>query len=178
MSAPYHLAPEEEIKEKVTRHWASLVLPGLAAVTALIALPFVPAALASFGGLANIPFSVLSSFALLLMLILALVALAVAGVAWSLYRKNYLIITNLNLIVVIQHGLFHRRVYQMSLANLEDVKAHRSGILPTVLDYGSVEIQSASEDDVRFIYCPDPSKVADDCLHAHEEFMKLHPDRG
>lgn len=173
MSAPFHLSAEEHIVKRYNRHWASLLPGAFIAGFLLLLLPLIPLGLAALGGVGGFGFGpAVSIFSLVLMLLIVIVVLMIAYVTWMIYQHNYMVVTNLNLIIVERKGLFHRRVVQFSLANLEDIKAHRSGILATVFDYGNVEIQTASEDDTKFEYAPNPAKVADEALHAHEQFMQ------
>lgn len=95
--------------------------------------------------------------------------------AARIYTASQLIITNDNVTQVMQVGLFHRKVSEISMENVEDVTAHQQGILQTFFNYGRVHIETAGEqNNYDFIYCPNPNAYAKAIQDARLEFLKTH----
>ncbi len=55
------------------------------------------------------------------------------------------IITNHRIISIDQHGFFNRSIGSFRLDRLQDINIEIHGFLATILNYGSVEIETASE---------------------------------
>ena len=116
------------------------------------------------GGIASF-FAVLTSFLGVIFLILAT----------RIYHASQLIITTDNVTQILQVGLFHRKVSEVSMGNVEDVTAHQKGIFQTVFNYGRVHIETAGEqNNYDFIYCPNPNAYAKAIQDARVEFIKSH----
>jgi len=78
--------------------------------------------------------------------------------AWLFLFQNFIdwyldiwIVTDRRIINIEQHGLFGRTVSELMLYNVQDVTSQIKGFVRTVLDYGDIEIQTASER-VRFTF--------------------------
>lgn len=97
--------------------------------------------------------------------------------ATRIYQTSQLIITTENVTQILQVGLFHRKVSEVSMANVEDVTAHQKGILQTFFNYGRVHIETAGEqNNYDFIYCPNPNAYAKAIQDARVVFIKAHGD--
>lgn len=95
--------------------------------------------------------------------------------ATRIYLASQLIITNDNVTQIMQVGLFHRKVSEISMENVEDVTAHQKGIFQTFFNYGRVHVETAGEqNNYDFIYCPNPNAYAKAIQDARVEFLKLH----
>ena len=62
-----------------------------------------------------------------------------------IYRQNRLLVSDKNLTQVLQRGLFNHQVSELSLANVEDVTAHRNGIFATIFNFGELCVETAGE---------------------------------
>ncbi len=62
------------------------------------------------------------------------------------YYLDVIRITNLRVLDVDQKGLFYRNIAAMRLAQIQDVTVDSSGVIATLLRYGTLKIQSAGED--------------------------------
>jgi uncharacterized membrane protein YdbT with pleckstrin-like domain len=165
----YHLDPSEHIIRVVHRHWFDL-MPVLVSSFFLVAsLPVIAISYARASK--DVPISV--DFVGLIMVVILILAVSILMLGIFVYRQNYLVLTNMHLIQVEQIGIFNRRVSQLSLARLQDVSGKRVGIMATLFDFGNMEVQSAGEHE-KFIFrnAPSPNELADDCLQAHENFLK------
>lgn len=91
------------------------------------------------------------------------------------YKQNRLVITNENVLQVLQFGLFNQQVSQLNLAKIQDVSVDKAGILPSIFDFGTLDIETAGEQyNFRFKYTADPYKIAKIIIEAHEDFIKEH----
>ncbi|MGI9027734.1 MAG: PH domain-containing protein [Candidatus Saccharimonadales bacterium] len=95
--------------------------------------------------------------------------------ATRIYLANQLIITNDNVTQVAQVGLFHRKVSELSMENVEDVTAHQKGLFQTLFNYGRLHVETAGEqDNYNFHYCPNPNAYAKAIQDARLTFLKTH----
>lgn len=80
----------------------------------------------------------------------------------TMYSLNVVIITNYRIIDASQKGFFDRKVSELHLAKVQDISVHTRGIIETMLRFGTVEVQTASEER-QFIFdqIPNPEKVKD-----------------
>lgn len=105
------------------------------------------------------------------------VSLAVIFVilATRVYRANQLILTNDNVTQVTQVTIFHRKVSEISMGNVEDVTANQAGIFQTVFNFGHLHIETAGEqNNYDFKYCPNPNAYAKAIQDARVKFLKTH----
>jgi uncharacterized membrane protein YdbT with pleckstrin-like domain len=97
--------------------------------------------------------------------------------ATRIYKTNQLILTNDNVTHVAQVSLFHRKISEISMANVEDVTAHQTGLFSTIFNFGRLHIETAGEqNNLDFIYCPNPNAYAKAIQDARVEFIKVHGD--
>jgi uncharacterized membrane protein YdbT with pleckstrin-like domain len=114
----------------------------------------------------------LTSFAALSVFAVALLAF-VLFIATYIYRESHIIVTNRSLIQVLQKGLFVRKVSRLSFADVEDVNAEQRGILQSLFNYGTLNIQTAGEiENFTFTYCPKPNFDAEQILEARQGFIE------
>ena len=105
----------------------------------------------------------------------AIFALLFLILAARIYRANQLIVTDENVTQVLQVGLFRRKVSELSMHNVEDVTADQHGILQTFLNYGTLTIETAGEqNNFTFVYCPNPNAYAKALLDARQMYFKRH----
>lgn len=92
------------------------------------------------------------------------------------YKMNELIVTNENIIQVLQFSLFSRQISQLNLAKIQDVSVDQNGIFSNFFGYGTIEIETAGEaSNFKFIYTPNPNIVAKTIIEAHEDYVRNHP---
>lgn len=94
-------------------------------------------------------------------------------IATYVYRQSRLLVTNRSLVQILQKSLFIRKVSRLSMSNVEDVTAEERGILSTILNYGTIVVQTAGTlDNFIFPYCPDPAKYADQIIEARQRYAR------
>jgi uncharacterized membrane protein YdbT with pleckstrin-like domain len=92
-------------------------------------------------------------------------------IATYIYRQSKLIVTDQNLIQILQNGLFSRKVSRLSVSNVEDVSADQHGFMQTIFNYGTLTVETAGEmKNFIFPYCPNPNKYADQILDARQAY--------
>lgn len=143
-----------------------IYLFALAAVIALIALSIFafPSIFSSLSANSNMLLMAGIVFAIALVFFILFIATYV-------YRQNKLIVTDQNLVQILQGGLFARKVSRLSVSNVEDVTADQHGFLPTIFNYGTLIVETAGEmKNFIFPYCPNPNIFADQILDARQAY--------
>lgn len=93
--------------------------------------------------------------------------------ATYIYEANRLIITNLNVTQITQVGLFHRKVSEVTMLNIEDVTSQKKGIFQTIFNFGTLHVETAGEqNNFVFAYCPNPDSAAKVLLDTREQFLQ------
>src|SRR3989344_3187016 len=84
---------------------------------------------------------------------------------WIDYYFDVWIITNERIVNIDQKGLFARHMSELNFGSVQDVTTVVTGILPTVLNYGDVVVQTAGEKE-RFVFrmIPDPYIIKDSIM--------------
>ena len=91
------------------------------------------------------------------------------------YYLDVWIVTNYRIINIEQHGLFARTVSEQELSRIQDVTSELKGFFSTMLDFGTVYIQTAGEK-VRFVFkqIPDPYGVSREITKLAEQSRQEH----
>ncbi len=154
------LEPDEQVLRTVRKHWfvitvemLSIILVGLLPVIGcivLLSLPFNLEVITLFEQ--NMPIIVF-----LLTTWLPLSAMATV-MSWTHYFLDLWIITDRRIIVIEQLSFFNRKVSNFRLERMQDIKVTISGIIPTLLNYGTIRAQTASAAESNFTSpaLPDP----------------------
>lgn len=94
----------------------------------------------------------------------------------AMYLLDTWIITNHRVIDSEQYGFFNRTVAELSLSKIQDVGTKIDGPLATWLKFGDLDIQTAGTNPkFSFKQIPDPLKVKDMLMRAHNEYVAEHP---
>lgn len=96
--------------------------------------------------------------------------------AWVDYYLDVWIVSTRRIVNVEQLGFFSRDVSELMLDKIQDVTVQVRGMFPTMLRYGDVIVQTASETP-RFLFddVPDPYKVADTIMELQRKFAETNP---
>ncbi len=91
------------------------------------------------------------------------------------YYLDIWIITNERIIDIRQDGFFSRTISEQKLFRIQDVTSEVIGIVPTILKYGNVHVQTAGEQE-RFLFeqVPDPDEIRNMIIRLVEENQKKH----
>lgn len=159
------LMKNERLLFSVRKHIFGIVLLYLQVLAAVLTIVII-------GYLSGpVIFDSLSDSAYRLMLAGVIMAVALLAIilliATYVYRLSFLVVTDKNLIQVTQGGLFTRHVARFTMADVEDVTANQKGIFATLLNYGTLTVQTAgTQDNFNFTYCPDPNRYAKEIIAA------------
>lgn len=159
----YHFQGQREsetIIRVVHRHWFDIATHFFIVIIFIAVL---------FGSLSLLPLlypnwlgSGISRFTLFIQNSLILLIWLYAFLIWIDYFFDVWIITNERVINIEQKGLFVRSVSELKFSRIQDVTSEVSGMLPTILNFGDVKVQTASEEEFfLFRRVPDPYHVKD-----------------
>lgn len=170
-----HFDPDESVVRTVRRHWFILLI-SVAGHLFLALLPFIALAMAGYLAQSSdlMPeFSdqqeilYLGGFLYCLWLLLLWIMFFRQ---WTNYYLDVWYITPKRVVDVEQRGLFNREVISLRYEQLQDITADVAGLLPTLIGYGMIQVQSAGRN--RRVILRD--------AHSPEEvkklLMKLHSD--
>lgn len=97
--------------------------------------------------------------------------------AITMYLLDIWIVTDHRIIDSEQHGFFRRIVAELHLSKIQDISVDISGVIPTFLDYGNLEVQTAGTSEKFFFkQIPHPNQVKDIIMEAHNQFIRIHPN--
>ncbi len=154
------LEANEQIIKVVRKHWwvifvrlTIIVLTALVPLIPLLTLPTLEANLSVPLDLTAYTQVFWFGYTLWLLGCWVLVATAISD-----YYLDLWAITNRRIISVDQQGFFHRRLSSFRLERLQDMNIMVTGIIPTLLNYGTIEAQTAggSNEEFKTKHMPDP----------------------
>lgn len=162
-SNPIVLEEGEQVMHDARKHWF-LILVELFSLTLAILLPIIivliisslPVMVGSFSN--KITIDHLVFFGSIWFLIIWIMSFAVI----TDYTLDVVKITNRRIIDIDQRGFFSRNIATIRLETIQDITINTHGILPTLLHFGDLSIQSAGEMNEFVIRgLRDPDKVKD-----------------
>ncbi len=155
------LEPGEEVLKTVRKHWF-VIVSELFGIFFMLMIPFVllffiavfPNAL-SGTEITISNFTALITFAVASWSILSLIA---GFSVWTHYYLDLWIITDRRIILVDQVHFFNRNVGIFRLERLQDIEFEINGLIPTLLNFGTVRAQTAGafESNFKTRGLPDP----------------------
>ncbi len=111
----------------------------------------------------------------LLGFILAVLIFVVTAVFGQLYRSNVVYVTNEKIAQILYITLFHRKVSQLNIGDVQDVTVSKNGVLATLFNFGTLVIETAGEQqNYTFTYVPEPDQTARVIITAHEANLKSY----
>jgi len=160
----FELEPGEQIVRETRKHWL-LFLAELLPYAILAVLPFaLPRLLLFAPPLA--PYAMRVDFTTPLMRAALGIWLLVAWTgAWSTFTRYYLnawVLTNQRIVTIKQRAYFAREVSSVLLTRVQDVTTDVTGVLPSFLDIGDINVQSAGAvNEFRMNGIPRPEEMRD-----------------
>lgn len=170
-----NLSDGEFVVLDVKRHPIGLLMPvlatGLTLVVLIIGLIIYPSDTSTM--VTTLP--TYEQILLPALLLMALIGLG-GGIAIWVYLQNQFYMTNESVIQEIQQSLFTRHEQTVSLGSIEDASFKKSGILQTMLDYGTVRLSTEGEETTyRFSYVSNPRQHVAILNNAIEAFKNGRP---
>lgn len=170
----FELEPGEYVVRETRKHWF-LFLKELLPYAIIAILPFaIPNLLMlvpTLGGYA----SYFDFSTPLMRLSLGVWLLITWTIAWGTFTQYFLdiwVITSNRLVDIDQKRYFSREVSSLLLSRVQDVTINVNGVIPSLLDIGDINVQSAGASSNEFIMkgIPHPSQIRDLILkHAPTE---------
>ena len=92
-------------------------------------------------------------------------------IIWIDYYFDVWIVTDQRIVNIEQNGLFARETSELRLEKIQDVATDVHGVIPTFLNYGNIEVQTAAEHE-KFLFknIPDPYAVKDLIMKLQKKF--------
>lgn len=166
-----HLDPNEHVVLEVRKHWIVFFSQGFFLAVAAF-LPFVLYQFLIRLLPIEIPegqsiFGLLMFFYVIWILTLWLTFF----VQWTNYYLDVWYITEKRVIDVKQKGFFDREVSSIRFDKIQDISVEVRGIVATFLNYGNVEVQTASESGGSFVMkaAANPEKIRKTVFTTHNE---------
>jgi Bacterial PH domain len=172
------LEANEIILSVVRKHWF-VILTELLATFVMVLAPFFILAIATVFPQAAIfeRFLTVQSLEILTFLIALwlLFSILVAFTIWTHYYLDLWVITDRRIIVIDQIHFFNRKVSSFRLERLQDIKVSITGILPTLLNFGTMHAQTASAAESNFTSSglPDPRGLQSIIQKAMDERLRV-----
>ena len=155
--------PGEKVLLLTRKHWFVLVAP-IVLISLLVILPF-----AIYFFIRN--FDVYQDSSELYWFLVSVYFLFVWNFAFYtilIYVLNTIIVTNERVIENEQLGLFNHNVSEIPIEKVQDISVHIVGVIPTFLNFGNIDIQSAgSTKKFEFTNLPNPKKIKDLIIRLH-----------
>ncbi|MCA9365174.1 MAG: PH domain-containing protein [Candidatus Moranbacteria bacterium] len=157
----------EKILHVVRRHWFNIFIQFIPVivflflwVTALILIP------------ASFP-TIIENYTTLFWFLASTFLIFIwftAAVIWVDYYLDVWIITNLRIVNVEQKGFFLRHVSELRYWSVQDVTTKVGGMLPTLLNYGDITVQTAGTD-IYFVFrsVPDPYAIKAEIINLQKK---------
>lgn len=178
-----NLSEGEYVIISLRRHPMGLILP--IAITSFIILILLSSLLVypiwvrDNSGLLGLNSSaILPGYDTFVLVVLGLIALIGVGgyIAVWVYLQNKFFMTNESVIQEIQHSLFSRHEQTVSLGSIEDASFKKSGIIQTLMDYGTIRLSTEGEETTyRFHYVTKPKEQVAILNNAVEAFKNGRP---
>jgi len=90
-------------------------------------------------------------------------------IVWTNYYLDVWIVTNKRILDIEQHSLFSRDLSEFRLDRIQDITIEVKGILPTLLHFGDIHVQTAGEAREFIIKgVPHPYKIRDILVKEHD----------
>lgn len=168
-----------DLDEKITLLIRKHFLPFIFEVLFLVVLIVFPPVL-FFSGRFIDSLSFLSDYSVLFIFGYSIIILFVwisFFIAWTNYYLDVLVVTNKRVIDIEQKRFFHRDIATLSLDKIEDIKVEIKGFLATLLNYGSLNLQTAAESREFVIHnIPQPIKAKDQIWNLHVDAIQAPQD--
>ncbi len=148
-----HLDSQETVILEVRKHW--IVFVGIAAgLFSATILPLVVFVLLKIFAPTLMVFSLPgndAAFYTFLYTLWLLFMWVLFFIDWTKYYLDVWYVTEKRIIAVDQKNIFHREVSNLRFDKIQDITIGVRGFIPTMLDFGDVRVQTASEDNLEFV---------------------------
>lgn len=107
---------------------------------------------------------------------LILISVFIVFASLYVWWQNKMFVTDEHIVDLDQNGLFQRQISTLRLSRVQDVSVNVNGPLQTILQYGTISVQSAGEKDLfHFDYVPQPYRVKADIARIYDKYVQVRP---
>lgn len=93
------------------------------------------------------------------------------GTIW-VWRHNRIVVTKRHVVDIAQIGIFNRKISILDCSRIQDMTTQKKGPLQTFLDYGSITVETAGEEqNFVFTYVPTPYTNEQLIHEVHRQFQ-------
>ena len=94
-------------------------------------------------------------------------------ILWLDFYLDAWIVTTERIINIEQRGFFNRDISELKLTKIQDVTSEIIGVVPTLLDFGNIYVQTAGETEhFTFYQIPNPNQVKNVIVQLQEKEKK------
>lgn len=141
------LDEDEEILLQVRKHWFVLCMNVISVIIlAILPIPLFVVIVQSTPLIIFIPIN--DAFVVTMYCAWLIILWMVLFSIWTNYYLDVWTVTNKRLIAIDQQGSFKRTMSSFRLERMQDITVRVDGMLATFLDYGTLEIQTAGEENL------------------------------
>jgi uncharacterized membrane protein YdbT with pleckstrin-like domain len=138
----FKLESNEHIITIARRHWFKPVLESLFIFFSLL-IPLVISSIVSALPNHSEQLGNVSVLSIIFILSWLFIVWNIGFIIWTNHFLDVLVVTNLHVIDIDQIGLWHREISTLQLPKIQDISSKTEGIIPSILNYGDLEIQTA-----------------------------------
>lgn len=146
----FKLEENEYITLFVRRHWFAPVMQTLLFLFSLL-LPIFITSLAFFLPDYNDYFGNVGLLSLIFLVAWLFIVWNAIFIVWTNHFLDVLVVTNLHIIDIDQVGLWNRKISTLQIKNVQDISSKVEGLVPSILKYGDLKIQTAGSINVFLI---------------------------
>lgn len=175
------LEPDEAVLKTVRKHWFIITME-LLGVALMLLLPFVILGALSIAP-AGLGINLAGMGALVVFSIAAwtLFTIMAGFTIWTHYYLDLWIVTDRRIILVDQIHFFNRNVSIFRLERMQDIEYKITGIIPTLLNFGTLKAQTAGAHESNFTSTglPDPrglQATIQKCMDDRMSELHIQPD--
>ena len=177
-NAALTLIPGETVILESHRHWANIAPFFLSTAIIIISGFFLIGYVGTNSGASSLLPGITVGLVTPVVAFLDIVALLILFFAYTIYRQNKIVLTNMHFIQITQSGLFQRSLSKLSLDELQDVRGTRNGVFGTIFNYGEILIETAgAQENFFFRPAPNPLAIAETINDTHESYERKHVDK-
>lgn len=176
----FRLDGGEHMVLKFRKHWLILLRDSIGTIAfgllPLLALPLIAPLLALLGVTSALFPASFIAFLYAWWLLMVWLALSVI---WTNYYLDLWLVTDKRIVSIDQLGLFNRTVTTFPFANIQDVTVEQHGIFQTLLNFGTVTVQTAgpTTKNMVIVGVARPSRVRDTIVHETEGWRRRNSTR-
>lgn len=112
---------------------------------------------------------------IILGLLLMIASVVITFISAFLYKGNVIFVTSEKIAQTLYISLFHRKISQLSIGDVQDVTVTQKGIFAHFFNYGTLVIETAGEQqNYTFSYVPEPHETSKLIVGSHERNMIKH----